>query len=90
MKWHIPHSLNYITWRLDDNRFIWYTCNPPEEEVLLKYWIYPVGDKFNCTNKWEVIIITKDTITKILWYKPLLDTPALISLTIEKILRDIN
>jgi hypothetical protein len=89
MIWHIPHSLENLHYRLDDNRFIHYTCNPAKKDVLDKYWIFSIWDKFNCTNPWEVIIITEKTIKDILWFIPE-NIPELISLSIEQILRNIS
>jgi hypothetical protein len=53
----IPHALE-ITKILDSEKKVWhYTCNPPDIKVLKKYDILPIGDRYNCRDAREVLLI---------------------------------
>ncbi len=61
MKGHTPHSLEHISMYLDNkNAFLHYTCNAPNEDILVANGINMLGFKFGCQNDKEVVLIPKD------------------------------
>jgi len=53
----VPHSLEK-TVILDEEKEVWhYTCNPPKLEVLKKFNITPIGDRYGCSDPREVLLI---------------------------------
>lgn len=56
MKGHNPHSLEYMP-VITNKTIMHYTCNAPTEEILQKFGIEIIGDKFGCINPREVVKI---------------------------------
>lgn len=52
-----PHDLEKTIILQDENKVWHYTCNPPDLTVLKKYKIMPIGDRYDCIDAREVLLI---------------------------------
>ncbi len=89
MSGHIPHSLESL--RVFDstrNILTHYTCNAPSQEVLDRYNIVCIGDKFGCSDKREVLEIPLELYTQEGWQ--LHEDENLIKINLEKLMRDLT
>lgn len=90
MKGHKPHEFEgklpvYIE---TDGFFIHYTCNSPEEKILKKNKISPIGEHFECASNLEVLKIPYELYEKYGFSEK--KNKKVIGLNIERILRDLK
>jgi hypothetical protein len=52
-----PHDLEKTVILRDENKVWHYTCNPPDLSVLKKFKILPIGDRYDCRDVREVLLI---------------------------------
>jgi len=65
MEGHSPHTLEVFPKYFSYGNFIiHYTCNSPDERVLEKYKIVPLGEEFGCVNNLEVLKIPEGLYNK--------------------------
>jgi len=65
MNGHKPHKFDsFPIFIRGKNAIIHYTCNAPSQEVLDKYGIESIGQKFGCADTREVLQIPKSIYDK--------------------------
>lgn len=83
-KGHEPHSLEDLTSLIENPNYtgdedgikyyvLHYTCNAPKEETLLNEGVFPIGDKYGCADKREVVIMNDKKMKEILEIKKIPD-----------------
>jgi len=89
MKGHKPHTLGKWLPLFVEGHIIHYTCNAPKQEVLDKYRIKSVGDKWDCVNPREVLEIPFGLYEKRFGPANIVDEKVLI-INLEKLMRDLK